>query len=159
KDPARQEPHPPLFPGPDHLKEVIPFATRRRRHYTKSRMSQSPVQRAAELALQHHQSGRLREAESLYRQVLASQPAFADVLTSLGALLHQTGRNDEALRLIDRSIQINPRSSVFFNNQGLVLIAQQRLDEAEVAYRKATMLQPDYADAVYSLAWILQQKE
>jgi protein O-GlcNAc transferase len=122
-------------------------------------MSQSAVQRTAELALQHHQSGRLREAETLYRQVLASQPAFADVLNLLGVLLHQTGRNDEAIRLIDRSIQINPRSAVFFNNQGLVLIAQQKFDEAEVAYRRAVMLQPDYADAVYSLAWLLQHKE
>ena len=122
-------------------------------------MPQSVVQRTAEMALQHHQSGRLREAETLYRQVLASQPAYADVLNLLGVLLHQTGRNDEAIRLIDRSIQINPRSAVYFNNQGLVLIAQNRLDEAEVAYRRAVMLQPDYADALYSLGWILQQKE
>ncbi|HEY8746699.1 MAG TPA: tetratricopeptide repeat protein [Tepidisphaeraceae bacterium] len=116
------------------------------------------MQRTAELALQHHQSGRLREAETMYRQVLASQPAYADVLNLLGVLLHQTGRNDEALRVIDRSIQINSRSAIYFNNQGLVLIAQKRLDEAEVAYRRAMMLHPDYADAIHSLAWILEQK-
>src|SRR5882724_4669250 len=86
-------------------------------------MAQSVVQRTAELALQHHQSGRLREAETMYRQVLASQPAYADVLNLLGVLLHQTKRNDEALRAIERSIQINPRSAIYFNNHGLVLLA------------------------------------
>ena len=52
-----------------------------------------------------------------------------------------------------------PPLALLFNNQGLVLVAQQRFDEAEVAYRRAVMLQPDYADALYSLAWILQHKE
>jgi predicted O-linked N-acetylglucosamine transferase (SPINDLY family) len=113
----------------------------------------------AELALQHHQGGRLREAETIYRQVLASQPASSDILNLLGVLLHQTSRNEDALHLIERSIQINSRSAVYFNNYGLVLIALGRLDDAETAYRRAVMLQPDYADALYSIGWILQQKE
>ena len=122
-------------------------------------MTQSDVQRIVEQALQHHQGGRLHEAEALYRQSLANQPAHADALNLLGVLLHQTGRTDGALPLIDRAIQINPRSAVYYNNRGLVLLSLQRFDEAEAAYRQALSLQPGYADALYSLGWIEQHKE
>ena len=38
------------------------------------------------LALDHHRAGRLREAESLYRQILAANPNHADTLQMLGGI-------------------------------------------------------------------------
>ena len=55
------------------------------------------VQQAFEAAFHHHQSGRLAEAEALYRQILALEPRHAEALHLLGVIAHQTGRNDVAV--------------------------------------------------------------
>jgi hypothetical protein len=39
-------------------------------------MTQLTIQQTYELAIQHHQTGRLQEAERLYRQILAEQPSW-----------------------------------------------------------------------------------
>ncbi|MEE8202501.1 MAG: tetratricopeptide repeat protein [Alphaproteobacteria bacterium] len=58
-------------------------------------------------AVRLHQAGALAEAEALYREVLAAEPRQADVLNQLGVVVHQTGRDDDALDLIDRAIAID----------------------------------------------------
>ena len=57
-------------------------------------MTQLTIQQAFDLALQHHQAGRCREAEQLYRQILAQQPDHVDAMHMLGVIAHQLGRND-----------------------------------------------------------------
>ena len=42
-----------------------------------------------QIAVQHHQAGRLADAEALYRQILAAQPGHADALHFLGALPYE----------------------------------------------------------------------
>ena len=42
--------------------------------------------RPFDLALQHHQAGRLREARQFYEAALATQPNHADALHCLGVL-------------------------------------------------------------------------
>ncbi|HSZ55527.1 MAG TPA: tetratricopeptide repeat protein [Tepidisphaeraceae bacterium] len=121
-------------------------------------MTAPDIQQLCQLALAHHRSGRLSEAESLYRQVIAQAPDHADALNLLGVLEHQRGRSDEALALIRRAIRLNPNAPVYHNNLGLALVALGRLEEAEAAYRQAILLRPDYADAHYSLGWVLQEK-
>jgi tetratricopeptide (TPR) repeat protein len=121
-------------------------------------MTSPTIEQACQLALTLHQAGRLDEAESLYRQVLAQQPDHADALNLLGILAHQRGRNEEAAEMIGRAIRLNPNASVYHNNFGLTLVALRRLDEAEAAYRQAILLRHDYADAHYSLGWVLQEQ-
>ena len=55
-------------------------------------MSQLPLQQAFDLAVQRHQSGRLPQAEQLYRQ--APQPNHADALHLQGRLAAQLGKMD-----------------------------------------------------------------
>jgi cytochrome c-type biogenesis protein CcmH/NrfG len=54
-------------------------------------MAQLTVQQSFNLALQHHQAGRPREAEQLYRQILSQQPQHAGALHYLGVIAHQQG--------------------------------------------------------------------
>jgi Flp pilus assembly protein TadD len=103
-------------------------------------------------AQQHHQAGRLAEAEALYRQILVQQPQDADALHWLGVLAMQTGRVDWALELIPRAIMLQPRRAVFFLHLGLALQAGGRTGEAEGAFRQAIELKPDFADAQFNLA-------
>src|ERR1700730_1749613 len=109
------------------------------------------IQEAFELAAEHHQAGRLREAELLYRQVLAQQPNHAESLHLLGVLAHQIGRPADAVELIHRAIALNPNAA-FYNNLGVVLSGKDQIDQRVEAHRKAVELQPGSADARANLA-------
>lgn len=110
-------------------------------------MLQPAIQQTFERALQHHVAGRLREAERLYLQVLATQPDHADTLHGLGMIAHKIGRNDIATELIRRSITLNPSAAYFYNDLGNVLKNQGRYEEAIASFQKALTLKPDYVDA------------
>ena len=94
-----------------------------------------------------HQSGRLIEAEALYRQVLEADPRHADCLHLLGVVATQSGRHEEAVELIGRAIAENGASAQFHANLGTSLRSLERFAEAEAVYRRAIEIKPDYADA------------
>ena len=59
---------------------------------------------AFDRGLAHHRAGRLVEAETCYREVLANEPAHLRALHLLGLLCHQTGRHDTAAEMLHRAI-------------------------------------------------------
>lgn len=107
-------------------------------------------------ALGLHQTGRLSEAESLYRQILAREPNHADATHLLGVLAHQKGQHEAALELIGRAIALNNKAPQFHANRGQVLRTLGRFAEAEASYRQALALKPDYLDAQMSLGVLAQ---
>ena len=115
-----------------------------------------PIQQAFELAVKHHQTGRLAEAEAIYRQILAVQPRHAGALHLLGVLAHQMRRNDAAVDLIRQAIASAPENSDFHSNLGIALSAQERWEDAIAAYRRALQIQPDNAEAHYNLGVALK---
>ena len=94
-----------------------------------------------------HQSGRLAEAETLYRQVLAADPRHADCLHLLGVTATQQGRHEAAVDLIGQAIAERGDMAPFHANLGTSLRALGRFAEAEAAYRRAIALKSDYPDA------------
>jgi len=116
------------------------------------------IDQAHELALQHHQAGRLAEAEALYRQILAVQPQHADALHNLGIIARQVGRSDVAVDLIRQSILSNPAVAEAHHNLGNVLKDEGRTGEAVAAYRRALELKPDYAEAHNNLGDALRSE-
>ena len=67
------------------------------------------LQQALDLAVQHHQAGRLREAEGIYRRILEGEPNNPHALHLLGVLASQVGRNDSAIEYLRRAIARIPR--------------------------------------------------
>jgi len=63
-------------------------------------MAHPTLRETFDLAMRHHQAGRSREAEQLYRQILAREPKHAGALHYLGVIAHQAGRHDIAADLI-----------------------------------------------------------
>jgi protein O-GlcNAc transferase len=117
------------------------------------------IQQALELALQHHQSGRLHEAERIYRQILAREPNHADALHFLGVIAHQMGQYQQAVELIGRAIVLNPSEAIYYNNLGLVLQHLGRSDVAINAYRTAIQFKRDYAQPYYNMGNTLMALE
>jgi Flp pilus assembly protein TadD len=115
-------------------------------------MAEMTIQQALALAMRHHQSGRQREAESLYRQVLAAQPNQPDALHLLGAIALDAGNAPAAIELISRAISANPSAAVFHGNLGLALQRAGRLDEAIASLRQALSLSGGrFPDAWFNL--------
>ena len=108
-----------------------------------------------ELALQHHQAGRLAEAEALYRQILAVQPNHADALHHLGVLAHQAGRQDLATQWIRQAVSLNPNDADAHCNLGEVYRRRSHMEEAIASYRRAVELNPGHALAYYNLGCAL----
>lgn len=107
------------------------------------------------LALQHHQAGRLQEAEALYRQILQSQPDHPDALHLLGLLAHQSGRHETAVELIGKAIAINPAVAEFHNNLGEACRALGRFEDAKASYHRALALKAGLVEARYNLGNVL----
>ena len=99
------------------------------------------------IAVQHHQAGRLAEAEAIYRQILASDPRHADAMHLLGLLAHQAGRNDVAVETILKAIALVPTAPAFYSSLGQTYRKLCRYDEAIAAYRRAIQLKPDLPEA------------
>lgn len=116
------------------------------------------AQQAFDLALQHHQAGRLAEAESLYRQILAVQPQQAEALHLLGILANQTARPELAVELIRQVLAIEPGNGAAYSNLGSAYRSLGRLEEAVEAYRQASRLQPSLPEPYNNLGNVLRDQ-
>jgi tetratricopeptide (TPR) repeat protein len=105
------------------------------------------VEQVYELGLQHHRAGRLADAETFYRQVLAARPDHAGALHHLGLIAHQAGRHELAVEWIRRAISLDPENSSAYANLGEACRAAGLYDEAVSACRRAIELNPSNASA------------
>ena len=121
-------------------------------HYFGKAEPQQPILKGA-LALlaegfAQHQAGRLVEAERIYTQILASDPAQFDALHLRGLIYHQRGDHAGALSQIDAALRSGPDNILALSNRGLVLNALGRFEQALASYARALALRPDFPEAL-----------
>jgi len=107
-------------------------------------------------AFARHQAGDLREAERLYRQVLAMASDHPDSLHLLGLVRMQSGAPEEGVRLMRRAVAIKPEFALAHYNLGNAL---RRLGDGEAAveaYRGAIHLRPNSPGALVNLGVTLR---
>jgi protein O-GlcNAc transferase len=121
-------------------------------------MAEVTIEQAMTLAIQHHQAGRLLEAEQLYRKILDRQPENFKAVHYLGLIAHQAGRNEIAVGLIRQAIALNPNYAEAHSNLGVALRDTGQFDEAIAACRRAIALEPNYAKAHNNLGNALIDK-
>lgn len=110
-------------------------------------MSQITIEQATQIAVGHFQAGRLHDAESTCRQILAAQPKHPGALHMLGMIAGQTGRTDSAIDLIRQAIIIAPGIADFHCNLGVLLQSQGQIDQAIACFKRALALKPEFAEA------------
>ena len=116
------------------------------------------IQKSLELAIQHHQAGRLSEAETIYRGILSREPTHADALHLLGAIALQSGKLDASIELIQRAISVKPAAPNYLSNLGKALREKGQFDESIAACGRAIALKPDFFEAHNNLGCALLSK-
>ncbi|HEX4053117.1 MAG TPA: tetratricopeptide repeat-containing glycosyltransferase family protein [Tepidisphaeraceae bacterium] len=113
------------------------------------------LQQRLEAGLAHHRAGRLREAEAIYRRILAEQPDFGDALHLLGGLAAQVGQHDAAIDLLTKAIATNPKVPVYHGNLGAIYQNITQFDKAIPELERAIQLDQQIAEPYYNLSSIL----
>jgi protein O-GlcNAc transferase len=109
-------------------------------------------------SLEHHQTGRVVQAEAGYRAVLACSPRQPDALHLLAVLTLQRGSIAEGTRLARQATDAAPGQPTFWNTLGMARQAAGQLAEAAAALVWATTLAPEYAEAWANLAAVQQAR-
>lgn len=107
----------------------------------------APILATLDAALRQHEAGRLAEAESLYRELLAADPDNIDALHFLGVLAHQRKEHAQAAEWISKALARRADNAPAHNNLGCALVAQGKLAEAVTSFQTALEFAPDYVDA------------
>jgi len=111
---------------------------------------------AVSVAIQLQQNEQWATAAQIYRSVLEVAPDHADALHYSGVLAHQAGRSEEAVALIERSLELDRDRPDWYSNLGIVLRDRLELDEAMVAFQHAIALDPNHANAHNNLGVVLR---
>lgn len=113
---------------------------------------------ALNLAIEHHNAGRLGDAETIYTNILSALPDHHDALHLLGLVAHERGDHRKAAALIERAVNIEPKIGEMHGNLALVLQDLGRLDEAEICFETALSLSPDFAEGYHNFGLMLQAR-
>lgn len=103
--------------------------------------------------------GKVQEAETCLRRVIALTPRYAAAHYCLGTVLREQDRLEEAVDSYNYSLQLHPGNAEAHNNLGVILHDLDRCPEAEAHYRQALQLRPDYAAAYRNLGLLLKDLE
>jgi predicted O-linked N-acetylglucosamine transferase (SPINDLY family) len=89
-----------------------------------------------------HEAEEIHAAQALYDEILRSDPSHREALHFAGIAAHQTGNNDLAISLLERSLESGSTNPDRYRNFGRVLEASGHLDRAVTCYEKAVALDP-----------------
>jgi predicted O-linked N-acetylglucosamine transferase (SPINDLY family) len=102
-------------------------------------------------AVGRHQAGDVAAAARLYQAVLARDAGQPDALHLLGLLAHQSGNSALAIQLIGAALSRVRDFAAAWNNLGNAFKAVGRPDDADIACRRALVLEPAEGEALTSL--------
>lgn len=91
-------------------------------------------------------------AETIYQEILVSEPDNPDAVHLLGLIRSEQDENDAAVELIEKAIGINPSAAPFHHNIAGIYRRLGRLNDAESEFRRAIELKADYGEAYQGLA-------
>lgn len=103
------------------------------------------------------QAGRFAEAISIYRSALAGAPDDAEATHFLGVCLVRSGRRDEGLPLVERSVRLAPVNALYRQNFGLMLAEAGLLVEAEAQFQEILVSQENHSTAHNYLGMVRQR--
>lgn len=107
-------------------------------------------------AIDHHQGGRLDEAQTIYEAILCRQPKNFDAIHLLGVVHLQRGRFVQAQRLLNEALAINWVDPAVMGNLGTSYLRNGQLLQALHWFEIALRLSPDSILAAMNVAAALE---
>ena len=95
----------------------------------------------------YYEQGNLEKAETIFEGLVELDPQCADSHSALGALLTQTGRDDQALIHLNKSVELNPNQIAPYVNRAEIRIRRQKIEAAVADLKRAIDLDPTETDA------------
>jgi len=112
-----------------------------------------------EQASSFHRTGKIKEAETIYKKIISEFPNSFEANHALGAINIQLKNYKEAISWTKKAININSEHYAPYNNLGASFLALEEFDNAINAFSKAIKLKPDYAQAYNSLGIVYKKLE
>jgi predicted O-linked N-acetylglucosamine transferase (SPINDLY family) len=102
-------------------------------------------------AIALHTAGNYAAAEQAYKQVLMFQPNHPGATQNLGVLAFQVGRNEIAVPLLRRALELMPNNAALHCNLADALAAIRLGDEAISHYEKSIAIDPNLSTVYNNL--------
>lgn len=104
-----------------------------------------------ETAARYHYAGNIDLAETLYSEILKSNPENPDALHLMGLAAHQRGESEKAAYLIEKAIFLDPDRHNFHNSLGVIYEARKQPQKAFISFLHAATIKKDYLEAIRNI--------
>src|SRR5438132_1441350 len=110
-------------------------------------------------ALERWKEGNVAATRSACEQLLALEERHAGALHLLALIAYGENQFSEARDKAQAAVEIAPNFAIFHNTLGAVLVALEKSDLAEAAFRKALQVDPAHAEAHGNLGNLLKKRK
>ena len=111
------------------------------------------------LGIIYLQDGDHGEAETLFRQAIASNTKVDAYYINLVNCLRGLGKVEDALAILDKRLSHSPRNPAILNSVGVIYAEQGRFEEAIPLFRKCMKFEPKNVSHKVNLAKALRESE
>jgi predicted O-linked N-acetylglucosamine transferase (SPINDLY family) len=115
------------------------------------------IQKSINLAIRHYQSGNLKQAEEILRELLKTHPNEYSLLGTLANILRDKGQLDEAITSYQKVLQLHPNDAGTHYNLGNAFKAKGQFDSAISHYQQAIAFNPNFIGSYLNLGNIFRQ--
>lgn len=104
-------------------------------------------------------SGRMRQAQRIFMNILARRPDHVESLNNLGVIAASLGDKKDALAYFKKVLEHRPNYPKAYNNIGLVMMSDGEARLAEEYFRKAISLEPESLEPYINLSALLRTQK
>jgi tetratricopeptide (TPR) repeat protein len=144
-----------LRPGDPSFDNLIGQLWLSRADLIRSVMQQSKANTAA---LQTQLDESLGKAEEAFKRAVSTSDTYGLAIYNLGAVYDRQGKVKEAITQLEKIAPYNTNEPTLMFELGLLYVRATRKDDAIAAMRRAVLLAPQYSNARWYLALLLEEK-
>jgi predicted O-linked N-acetylglucosamine transferase (SPINDLY family) len=137
---------------------IFPNNKRAQKGFRDMRALQNPPQQIANQLIKIYNQGQFEMVATQALKILEQYPNSITICNILGAAYVQFGNSSKAINAFKKVVQLDPYDFETYNNMGITLYGQHKLEEAIDAFKHATSINKNYAEAYNNMGIALKDK-